>query len=135
MATIPTQEHPSLAVPFSATTDFTVLAGHCETFAETLIESNVPCGNECPALAAYRWRREVYRRCGGQSMMQSDWHPADIIAGLKKRGTSLSALSRQAGLASSTLANALTRRWPKGERLVAEALDVAPENIWPSCYR
>lgn len=41
---------------------------------------------------------------------QSDWHSADIIAGLKKRGTTLSALSRQAGLASSTLANALTRR-------------------------
>ena len=68
-------------------------------------------------------------------MMQSDWHPAYIIAGLKKRGTSLSALSRQAGLASSTLANALPRRWPKGERLIAEALDVAPENIWPSRYR
>lgn len=68
-------------------------------------------------------------------MMQSDWHPADIIAALKKRGTSLSALSRQAGLASSTLANTLTRRWPKGERLIAEALDVAPEKIWPSRYR
>ncbi|EBQ2672564.1 transcriptional regulator [Salmonella enterica] len=68
-------------------------------------------------------------------MMQQDWHPADIIAGLKKRGTSLSALSRQSGLAPSTLANALTRRWPKGERLIAEALDVAPEKIWPSRYR
>ena len=65
-------------------------------------------------------------------MMKSDWHPADIIAGLKKRGTSLSALSRQAGLASSTLANVLTRRWPKGERLIAEALGIAPEQIWPS---
>lgn len=68
-------------------------------------------------------------------MMKPDWHPADIIAGLKKRGTSLSALSRQAGLASSTLANPLTLRWPKGEKLIAEALDVAPENIWPSRYR
>lgn len=67
-------------------------------------------------------------------MMQQDWHPADIIAGLKKRGTSLAALSRQAGLASSTLANALNRRWPKGERLIAEALGVAPEQIWPSRY-
>ncbi|WP_139818101.1 helix-turn-helix domain-containing protein, partial [Salmonella enterica] len=47
-------------------------------------------------------------------MMQQDWHPADIIAGLRKRGTSLAALSRQSGLASSTLANALTRHWPKG---------------------
>lgn len=68
-------------------------------------------------------------------MMQSDWHPADIIAGLRKRGTSLAAVSRNAGLASSTLANALTRHWPKGERLIAEALDVAPEDIWPSRYR
>ncbi|MEJ69846.1 transcriptional regulator [Salmonella enterica] len=68
-------------------------------------------------------------------MMQSDWHPADIIAGLRKRGTSLAAVSRNAGLASSTLANALTRHWPKGERLIAEALDVAPGDIWPSRYR
>lgn len=68
-------------------------------------------------------------------MMLQDWHPADIIAGLKKRGTSLSALSRQAGLASSTLANALPRRWPKGERLIAEALGIKPEQIWPSRYR
>lgn len=68
-------------------------------------------------------------------MTQQDWHPADIIAGLRKRGTSLAALSRQAGLASPTLANALNRRRPKGERLIAEALGIAPEQIWPSRYR
>ncbi|EAY2063387.1 transcriptional regulator [Salmonella enterica] len=67
-------------------------------------------------------------------MIDKDCHPADIIAGLRKRGTSLAALSRQSGLASSTLANALTRHWPKGERLIAEALGVAPEKIWPSRY-
>ncbi|EOG3149209.1 helix-turn-helix domain-containing protein, partial [Salmonella enterica] len=54
-------------------------------------------------------------------MMQPDWHSADIIAALKKQGTSLSAVSRNSGLASSTLANALIRHWPKGERLIAEA--------------
>ncbi|MDI3451498.1 helix-turn-helix transcriptional regulator [Enterobacter sp. V89_11] len=68
-------------------------------------------------------------------MMQPDWHSADIIAALKKRGTSMAALSRKAGLASSTLANTLNRHWPKGERLIAEALDVTPEQIWPSRYR
>ncbi|EAA7428701.1 transcriptional regulator [Salmonella enterica] len=68
-------------------------------------------------------------------MMLQDWHSADIIAALKKRGMSLAAVSRNAGLASSTLANALTRHWPKGERLIAEALDVAHEDIWPSRYR
>lgn len=67
-------------------------------------------------------------------MMQPDWHSADIIAALKKRGTSLSAVSRSAGLASATLNNALTRHWPKGERLIAEAVGVPPEQIWPSRY-
>lgn len=67
--------------------------------------------------------------------MQPDCHSADIIAALRKRGTSMAALSRKAGLASSTLANTLNRHWPKGERLIAEALDVTPEQIWPSRYR
>ena len=41
--TIPIQTHIQLlAVPFNATTDFTVLADHCENFAETLIENDDP---------------------------------------------------------------------------------------------
>lgn len=63
-----------------------------------------------------------------------DWHPADIIAALHKRGTSLAKLSREAGLASSTLANTLNRPWPKGEWLIAIALDVHPSEIWPGRY-
>ena len=43
-----------------------------------------------------------------------DWHPADIIAALRKQGTTLAAVSRKARLSSSTLANALSRPWPKG---------------------
>ena len=63
-----------------------------------------------------------------------DWHPADIVAALHKRGTSLSKLSREAGLASSTLSNTLTRPWPKGEWLIAIAIDVHPSAIWPERY-
>jgi Ner family transcriptional regulator len=66
--------------------------------------------------------------------MTKGWHKADIIAGLHKKGTSLAALSRSAGLSSSTLANALTRPWPKGEFLIAEALGVHPSEIWPERY-
>lgn len=65
----------------------------------------------------------------------TDWHSADIIASLHKRGTSLAAVSRKAGLSSSTLANALIRPWPKGEYLIAQALEVEPWVIWPSRYR
>ena len=63
-----------------------------------------------------------------------DWHPADIIAGLRKKGTSLAAESRRNGLSSSTLANALTRPWPKGELIIANALETDPWVIWPSRY-
>ncbi len=55
-----------------------------------------------------------------------DWHPADIIAGLRKKGTSMAAESRRNGLSSSTLANALTRPWPKGEMIIAGALALSP---------
>ena len=64
----------------------------------------------------------------------TDWYPADIIAGLKKRGTTMAALSRESGLASSTLANTLLRHWPKGENLIAQVLELHPAEIWPSRY-
>lgn len=63
-----------------------------------------------------------------------DMHPVDIIAMLHKRKLSLAALSRQAGLSSSTLANALSRPWPKGEKIIAEALEKDAASIWLSRY-
>ena len=60
MATIPTQTHPLLSVPFNAATDFTILADHCENFADTLIESDDPalrlalCGRLAACLALLR---------------------------------------------------------------------------------
>lgn len=67
--------------------------------------------------------------------IKANWHPADIIAALRKKGTNLAALSRSSGLSSSTLANALNRPWPKGEWLIAEAIGVHPSEIWPGRYR
>jgi Ner family transcriptional regulator len=67
-------------------------------------------------------------------MLPNDWHTADIIAALRKSGTTLAKLSRDSGLSSSTLANALTRPWPKGEWLIAQALSLHPAEIWPSRY-
>lgn len=64
----------------------------------------------------------------------NDWHPSEVSAALKKKGSSVSQLSRESGLASSTLANALYRHWPKGEVIIALALGVSPSEIWPSRY-
>lgn len=67
-------------------------------------------------------------------MTNQDWHQADIIAALRKKGTTLAAVSRAAGLSSSTLSNALSRPWPKGEILIGQALGISPSVIWPSRY-
>lgn len=64
----------------------------------------------------------------------SDWHRIDIVAALHKRGISVRELSVQAGLSPSTLKNALARAYPKGERIIAEAIGLSPEQIWPSRY-
>jgi Ner family transcriptional regulator len=67
---------------------------------------------------------------------QTDWHRADIVAVLRKAGWSLRKLSASHGYASpSTLTHALDRPWPKGERLIAAAIGVAPETIWPTRYK
>ncbi|WFQ79385.1 helix-turn-helix transcriptional regulator [Xenorhabdus sp. SF857] len=65
---------------------------------------------------------------------RQDWHPAEIICALRKRGTTLAALSRESGLSSSTLANTLSRPWPKGEFIIAARLEMEPAEIWPSRY-
>lgn len=64
----------------------------------------------------------------------TDWHRADVISALKKRGTNMSKLSRDNGLSSQTLYNALMRPWPKGEAIIANAIGVKKEVIWPSRY-
>ncbi len=70
----------------------------------------------------------------GMIDIKKDWHQADIIAALRKRGTTLAAVSREAGLSSSTLANTLSRPWPKGEWIIANYLGIHPSEIWPSRY-
>ncbi|WP_275100105.1 helix-turn-helix domain-containing protein [Sedimenticola hydrogenitrophicus] len=66
---------------------------------------------------------------------KQDWHRADIVCALRKAGWSLRSLSTHHGYASpTTLTNALDRPWPKGERLIAEAIGIDPAVIWPSRY-
>lgn len=61
--------------------------------------------------------------------MKNDWHQADIIAALRKQGTSMAGLSRSVGLSSSTLANVLNRPCSKGEWLIADKLGIHPAEI------
>lgn len=51
-----------------------------------------------------------------------DWHRADVVAELKKKGWSVRALSIAAGLSPNTLKGALQFPYPKGEQIIAAAI-------------
>lgn len=64
----------------------------------------------------------------------SDWHPADVVAALWKAGTSIRRLSRTNNYAGDGLKMALRRPWPKAEAIIASAIGLAPQQVWPSRY-
>lgn len=64
-----------------------------------------------------------------------DWHPAEVVAALRLKGWSLRQLALLNGYASgSSLTNALRKPYPLAEALIAEALGITPQEIWPSRY-
>jgi Ner family transcriptional regulator len=69
-----------------------------------------------------------------EAVFVPDWHRAQIKAALEMRGLNFRKVSLEAGLAADTVKNALYRPWPKGEKLIADAIGVTPEEIWPSRY-
>lgn len=69
------------------------------------------------------------------SQQQEDWHPADVVAELRKAGITLAGLARAYGLTSSSAFSvALVRSYPICEKRIAHALKLHPMQIWPSRY-
>ena len=66
--------------------------------------------------------------------VQSDWHSAYIIYRLRLRGLSFRKLARLNGYAAGSTSYAAHVPWPKMERLIASAIGVPPQEIWPSRY-
>lgn len=66
---------------------------------------------------------------------KEDWHREQIKAAARMRGTSLTDLARASGYdATAFYKTASDRRWPAVERIIAEALGLRPQDIWPSRY-
>ncbi|TBV76838.1 helix-turn-helix domain-containing protein [Pseudoxanthomonas winnipegensis] len=65
-----------------------------------------------------------------------DWHRADVKAALDKAGWSLRQLGIHYGYSqkSSPLGEVFRKPWPKVERIIAAAIGVKPQDIWPSRY-
>lgn len=87
--------------------------------------------------------RAIATKHGDETMQSSkakkasleDWHPADIVAALRKAGYTLSKLAFEHGLKdSSGFSKAMVMSFPLGEARIAKALGVHPMTIWPSRY-
>lgn len=64
-----------------------------------------------------------------------DWHPADILAALRKRGYSLRDIARAEGLSDSTvLSRALTHSYPANELRLAKYAGVPVQEMFPTRY-
>lgn len=67
---------------------------------------------------------------------KADWHREDIMAAIRKKGTSLAELGRHHGYPKPTvLYNVFYKPYPKVERIIAAFLEVDPAEIWPSRYQ
>lgn len=63
-----------------------------------------------------------------------DWHPADIVAALHKRGLTLRKLAERCEVSPPAVIKALRERNLPSERRIAEAIGIPAQAIWPSRY-
>lgn len=62
------------------------------------------------------------------------WHPEDIKAEVRKKGTTLSKLATDHGGAESLCRAALRRPSPQGEKIIAAFLNIPLQVLWPERY-
>lgn len=65
---------------------------------------------------------------------KTDWHPADIGCALKKCGWSMRRLSVHKGKSPAAVEIALRKPYPWAEQVIADAIGVPPDEIWPERY-
>ena len=67
--------------------------------------------------------------------MRVGWHPQDIMAAVRKRGSSLQRLARENGYSRNTFNRALKERFPNAHAVIADFLGVSRGDLWPEWYR
>lgn len=64
-----------------------------------------------------------------------DWPSHYIVYRLRERGLSLRRVAVRKGYSPGSPAKTTKTPWPKMERVIADAIGVTPQEIWPSRYR
>ena len=59
------------------------------------------------------------------------WHPADIMAAVRRKGSNLAQVALAAGLHETACRAAIRRKYAEGELAISRFLGVPPHDIWP----
>ncbi|EEV1312900.1 DNA-binding protein [Escherichia coli] len=70
-----------------------------------------------------------------REVLDHDWPPEIIKARLHMAGLSLRSLSLKAGYSRDSLKSVLRTPCRPYQQIIADALGVSPEEIWPSRYQ
>ena len=62
------------------------------------------------------------------------WHRADIVAAVRKSGSSLVRIAAELGLTSSAASRALIKPHSRVNRAIAEVVGASPHEIWPQWF-
>lgn len=65
---------------------------------------------------------------------RTPWHRADIVAALRKQGSSLAAVGRDLGLARQTMYWALIKPHPRANEAIAHAIGKSMHVLWPNWF-
>lgn len=66
--------------------------------------------------------------------MPQRYHKEDIKAAVRKKGSTLQALSIQHGLQEKTVAGSLRVPMPRANRAIADFLGISLHQLWPAWY-
>lgn len=66
--------------------------------------------------------------------MLTNTHPADVVAAIRKKGSSMSAIARQRKLHASALGHSLRRCIPAANRAIAKFLGLKVGDLWPEWF-
>lgn len=74
------------------------------------------------------------KKSRSHAISDRDMHPADVIASVRKAGSTIRRLSIEHGYHPTTLKKCLYQQWPGAEAIIASFLGRHPSSIWPSRY-
>lgn len=66
---------------------------------------------------------------------QHGWHPQEIVAAVRMKGSSLQRLGLEHGFSRVTFNRAAKERFPRAHDVISSFIGVPRQEIWPQFYR